>query len=371
MFGLAPVKAPPSKAILSILIVVLFLFPLVLQAAPVDQPSLPTAAEQEQLQEQLMAEILSLDTHLAALKREEARARQRLEELQQELNLNQQEKENLIRAVQAAQANVTLWLRFLAEDGALTYLDVLLGAVDLTDFLQRLDLVAVLIESNINRLEQRKELLATVSAQEQMLTVQQNEISTIYKAIAESVAAAEKLRQSRARALAEAERTLADFDSVAALSQAWEAILPDLDHLIGQLPNLPWESLQPDSLEVNYFLRTAFLTYNQPSLAALLNTGLPANQQSEIQFSAGKLVLNRPSVDGRPPYSITLSLTPQERTLIFEPISVTVADTTISAATLAPLMADYDLSLELPLLPGSKIKNVQLEDGRLLLMLSA
>ncbi|BCV25710.1 hypothetical protein [Gelria sp. Kuro-4] len=330
--------------------------------APAPAPPLtPAAAEKERL----VAEILALDTRLALLQREQAQAEERIKQLTADLNGTAQEKERLTRQAAGEQENVALWLRFLAEDGTLTYLDVLLGAADFSDFLTRLDLVLTIIESNVDRLEQLKALAAAVAAKEEELAQKQAELAQAHAAISRNLATAQELRRAKAGALAEAEKKLADFATLLAVSQAWETVLPDIDRLLSRLEAVPWERVQPDSLEVNYLFGQAHLAYREATLAGLLQSPEDASDSLELTCLPGRLTLTRPAAAGRPAYTLSLELAPDGRRLMLKPAGIRVAGADVPTPTLALLFAGRDLALTLPLPAGLKISRAEVETGAL------
>ena len=136
-------------------------------------PSAPPGATMTAIEERdrLIAEILELDTKLALLYSEKAAAETRLEQLRGALRSTQQEKSRLLAAAAEEEQNVGRWLRFLVEEGSLTYLDVLLGAVNLADFLNRLDIVVTIIETNVNSLNKLQALTVQIETQAQELSL--------------------------------------------------------------------------------------------------------------------------------------------------------------------------------------------------------
>jgi peptidoglycan hydrolase CwlO-like protein len=355
------------SGVLAFLILLLFGLSAVSAALPAPETApLPAPVTEK---ERLIAEILALDTKLALLNRQKAEAEARIEAIKANLTSTAQEKEQLARRAAEEQEYVAAWLRFLAEDGSLTYLDVLLGALDLSDFLTRLDLVLTIIESNVNKLEKLQALAAAIAAKEAELARQQAELAKAHAAISESLAAAQSLRQAKARALAEAEKKLADFATVLAVSQAWETVLPDIDRLLARLEAVPWENVQPDSLEVNFLLGRANLVYRETTLAGLLRNTEEQGDGVDLSCLPGRLILERPAATGRPSYALSLELVPDGRRLILKPAGIAVAGVVVPAPTLALIFAGHELVLTLPLPAGLKIAQADVEVGELRLTL--
>lgn len=364
----APLTAKYVSGALAFLILLLSSLSAFSAALPAPETALLPAPATEK--ERLIAEILALDTKLALLNRQKAEAEARIEAIKANLTSTAQEKEQLTRRAAEEQENVAAWLRFLAEDGSLTYLDVLLGALDLSDFLTRLDLVLTIIESNVNKLEKLQALAAAIAAKEAELARQQAELAKAHATISESLAAAQSLRQAKARALAEAEKKLADFATVLAVSQAWETVLPDIDRLLARLEAVPWENVQPDSLELNFLLGRANLVYRETTLAGLLRNTEEQGDGVDLSCLPGRLILERPAAPGRPAYTLSLELVPDGRRLILKPAGIAVAGVVVPSSNLALLFAGRNLTLTLPLPAGLKIAEAEVQAGALKLTLT-
>ncbi|MDI3538527.1 MAG: hypothetical protein PWQ13_550 [Bacillota bacterium] len=351
------------------LVVLIFLSSLPVLSAPLPALESPLPTETATEKEELIAEILALDTRLALLNRQKEQAQARLAAIEANLTSTAREKEQLARRAAEEQENVGAWLRFLVEDGSLTYLHVLLGAVDLKDFLTRLDLVLTIIESNVTRLENLYALTAALAAKEAELARQEAALAQEYAVIKESLAEAENLRQAKARALAEAEKKLADFATVLAVSQAWETVLPDIDGLLARLEAVPWENIQPDSLELNFLLGRAELLYREATLAGvLMNTG-DEGEDLDLSCVPGRLILARPASTGRPAYTLSLELVPDGRRLLLNPAGITVSGIAVPSSNLALLFAERNLALNPPLPMGLKIAGAEVGVGTLKLTL--
>lgn len=359
-----------AKCVSSALAVIIFLSSLSTLSAALPAPETAPSPAPATEKERLLAEILALDTKLTLLNRQKVQAETRIAAIKANLTSTAQEKEQLARRAAEEQENVAEWLRFLVEDGSLTYLDVLLGAADLSDFLTRLDLVLTIIESYVTSLENLQALTAALAAKEAELARQQAELAKEYAVIRESLAVAESLREAKARALAEAEKKLADFTAVLAVSQAWETVLPDIDGLPTRLEAVPWENVRPDSLELNFLLGRADLVYRENTLAGALRSTGKQGDDLDLSCVPGRLILARPAAPGRPAYTLSLELVPDGRRLLLKPAGIAVAGVVVPSSNLALLFAGRNLTLTLPLPAGLKIAEAEVQAGALKLTLT-
>lgn len=330
-------------------------------------PSAPPGATMTAIEERdrLIAEILELDTKLALLYSEKAAAETRLEQLRGALRSTQQEKSRLLAAAAEEEQNVGRWLRFLVEEGSLTYLDVLLGAVNLADFLNRLDIVVTIIETNVNSLNKLQALTVQIETQAQEYRAREQDIAHVYAAINRSLEEAQRLRQAKSLALAEAEKKLDDFPAILALSQAWEKVLPDIERCLDRLSKLPWHTVEPDKVQLDYLRGQAEVTFKQNTLENLLNRGLSAQDRFSLQCQPGLMVLKRPGLD----YSISFTIRSENRRLVFVPHSVLVGQTKVPDSALELLFKDRDLSLNIPLMAGLQIASAEISAGEMRIFL--
>lgn len=311
--------------------------------------------------DRLIAEILKLDTKLALLQSEKAAAEDRLDELRAALKEAQHEKSRLLETAAEERLVVGRWLRFLVEEGSYTYLDVLLGAANLADFLNRLDIIITIVEANVNSLKRLQLLALEVEAQEQEYRAQEQEISLVYRAINRSLEEAKQLRQAKSQALAEAERKHDDFPAILALSQAWERVLPDVEHCLDRLSKTPWHTVQPDQVKLDYFRGRAEIALKERTLENLLNQGLSPQDQFQLKCRPPLMILSRPALD----YSISFTISNEDRRLLFVPHSVTVGQTKIPDGAVHLLFQDRDLALNLPLIAGLQIDRAEIRSGEM------
>jgi hypothetical protein len=322
-------------------------------AAPSAPGSALTTLEEK---DRLIAEILQLDTKLALLHAKKAETEALLAKLRSSLKDTQQEKSQLVTLAAEEKQNVGRWLRFLAEEGSITYLDVLLGAADLTDFLTRLDILITIIESNVNSLQQLQVLTQKIEVKEQEFRTRERDIASAYAIIKRSVEEAQQVREAKSLALKEAEKKLADFPAILALSQAWEHVLPDIDRCLQRLSKLPWNTIKPDKVNLDYLRGQAEITFKESTLADLLNRGLSQEDKFNLRCQPGFMILERPALD----YSIRFTISSKSRRLVFEPHSVTVGDTQVPDSALELLFKDRDLGLNVPLMAGLEIADAEI-----------
>jgi len=332
------------------------------KAAPISSEEAIIAIEDKQ---RLVAEILQIDTKLVLLRADKAQAEARLEKLKTDLNLAQQEKSRLTTSMAKEEEIVGQWLRFLVEEGSLTYLDVLLSATNLTDFLNRLDIIITLVDSNVRSLRQLQALTEQVEAKEEAFQARLQDIAATHATIEKNLQQTEQLRLAKSLALAEAEKKLADFPAVLALSQTWEQVLPDIDHCLNRLSKLPWSTIRPDNVQLDYLRGQATVTFKDSTLEDIVNRSLSLSDRFRLRCQPGFMILERPKLN----YTLSFTIRPDKRRIIFEPHSVTISDTQIPDSALELLFKDRDLSLNIPLVAGLEITEAEVTRGEVQIFL--
>ena len=277
----------------------------------------------------------------------------------------QKETNELTSAMCETEEIVGQWLRFLAEDGSLAYVEILLGASNLMDFLTRLDIVITIIDSNISSLEKLETQVNEIGLKQAEFQAQIKSIAETHLAINENLQQIESLRKNKTDALAEAEKTLADFPAVLALSQTWEQVLPDIDHCLDRLERLPWNTIDPDNVQIDYLRGKATVSFNVSTLESIINRGLRPSERFKLSCRPGLMLLERPGLN----YILGFEIHPEKRRIILKPISVTVDDTKIPDSALNLLFKDRNLGLDLPLVARLEIAEAQVLEGQVKIFL--
>lgn len=176
---------------------------------------------------EVMARLHQIQTDIGALQK-------KADALQTAIDKNQdilaQKKAEMARRMKVYKAR----LRDIYEHGQINYLDVLLGARDFGDFASRMYLLQKIIRSDLNLVETVQKEAAEIEARQKELDRQMDEIKNDRAALEEKKAAAEKIRQERARLLYQAEeekrsseseyqRMLAISENIKAMIQSMEA----------------------------------------------------------------------------------------------------------------------------------------------------
>jgi murein DD-endopeptidase MepM/ murein hydrolase activator NlpD len=124
-------------------------------------------------------------------------------------------------------------LRDIYEHGQINYLDVLLGAKDFGDFASRMYLLQKIIRSDLNLVETVQKEAAEIEARQKELDAQMEDIKKDRAALEEKKAAAEKIRQERARLLYQAEEekrsSESEYQRMMAISENIKAMIQSME----------------------------------------------------------------------------------------------------------------------------------------------
>ncbi|XOQ53200.1 MAG: Murein DD-endopeptidase MepM and murein hydrolase activator NlpD, containing LysM domain [Succiniclasticum sp.] len=124
-------------------------------------------------------------------------------------------------------------LRDIYEHGQINYLDVLLGAKDFGDFASRMYLLQKIIRSDLSLVEAVQREAAEIEARQKELDTQMEDIKKDRAALEEKKAAAEKIRQERARLLYQAEEekrsSESEYQRMIAISENIKAMIQSME----------------------------------------------------------------------------------------------------------------------------------------------
>jgi len=324
----------------------------------------------EDIEQQLIEEILTLDAKILALRNEIERFSSENLELRKQLELKQKELASLNNIVKARQQELSRWIVFAFKGGIGNILAVLVGAEDLGDFLRRFDNIVFFLEYYNNIIVETQALISYRKQEERKIMEKQREIQALEK---QAKLALEKITQTieeKQEELRRARLVLKDTTFLEAISEDWQKSLPSLDYLLKNLSSLPWSSLSPDDLKVNYFTMTARAEFYDTSVTKTLLSKDENLKYVFFTFSPEGITVTEQKPDSDTPvYSITcdMQLTDDYK-IKFTPIKLVFSGVTLPAKVIEELMADYNMVFTPPPLPYDlKITSIKTEEGKLIM----
>lgn len=336
------------------------------------KPSGNTKSDAKSAEQKLLEEILELDSRVLALQNRVNELSLQNNELKKELAQKRRELSKLDRDVKERQKKLSQWILFSFKGGMGNFLAVLVGAENMGDFFRRLDNIVFIMEYYNNIISETKTLISSRKQEEIEIMEKQNQIQSLSE---QARLALEKIRQAIAekqRQLAHARMILKDTSFLEEMSENWQQILPSLDYLLKNLTSLPWSSVSPDDLKVNWFTLTARAEFKDVSLTKVLFSKDKKLKNVYFTFSTEGITVSEKKPESSVPlYSITctMDLTEQQK-IRFTPKSLEFNGVTLPPDVIKELMKDYNLEFTPPPLPQDlKITSISTEEGKLIMYL--
>ncbi|MFU0783283.1 MAG: putative N-terminal coiled-coil domain of peptidoglycan hydrolase CwlO [Thermoanaerobacterium thermosaccharolyticum] len=206
-----------------------------------------------QLEEQkIVLELFNLDM-------EKARSLRLLDQINMEIiNTNEKidsmEKEisSLNQDIVKERNNVKSWFRFLYMNGTNTILSLLLMSNNASELLHRLIYIDIITNYFYSKLDHINYLLKNKKSEEEALNNQRNDLKKKLDEQKNLVFKIEQLESSKRAMLVNIKRQIGDYQKILSLSESLETSIPSLDFLLNNISKLPWDSLQPDNINIQF-----------------------------------------------------------------------------------------------------------------------
>lgn len=327
-------------------------------------------AQIEDIELQLIEEILALDAKILALRKEIEKLSLENSELRKELELKQKELSSLNTSFANRQKELSRWIVFAFKGGMGNMLSVLVGAEDLGDFFRRFDNIVFFLEYYNNIIIETRALIAQRKQEELKIMEKQREIQALEKQAKLALEKITKTIEEKQKELERARLILKDTTFLEAISEDWQESLPSLDYLLKNLSSLPWSSLSPDNIKVNYFAMTARAEFFDTSVTKTLLSKDENLKYVYFTFNTEGITVTEKKPDSNTPvYSITcdIELTDDYK-IKFTPKKLVFSGVTLPAKVIEELMADYNMEFTPPPLPYDlKITSISTEEGKLIM----
>ncbi|KAA5806737.1 coiled-coil domain-containing protein [Thermoanaerobacterium thermosaccharolyticum] len=206
-----------------------------------------------QLEEQkIVLELFNLDM-------EKARSLRLLDQINMEIiNTNEKidsmerEISSLNQDIVKERNNVKSWFRFLYMNGTNTILSLLLMSNNASELLHRLIYIDIITNYFYSKLDHINYLLRNKKSEEEALNNQRNDLKKKLDEQKNLVFKIEQLESSKRAMLVNIKRQIGDYQKILSLSESLETSIPSLDFLLNNISKLPWDSLQPDNINIQF-----------------------------------------------------------------------------------------------------------------------
>lgn len=352
--------------------VLLFAFMCIFEQAAPGQVQIPPTPS-EALEQQLIEEILALDSKVLAYQKRVDELSAQSEELKKELDAKRKDLANLDFEFKRRQDELSNWIVFSYKGGLGNLLGVLVGAESLGDFFRRFDNIARYLEYYNTMIVETKSLIMRRKQEELDIMEKHDQIKALEEQARRALETIKQTLAQKRQQLNHARSVLKDTSFLEEMSLNWQQALPSLDYLLKNLSALPWKSIGPDDLKVNFFTLTARAEFNDKSLTQKLLSKNEKLKNVYFSFSPeGITVSERSPGSDEPMYSITCSLElTEDQRIKFTPKSLQFNGIMLPPEVIKELMQDYNLFFTPPELPYDlKITSISTAQGKLIMNLS-
>jgi peptidoglycan hydrolase CwlO-like protein len=326
----------------------------------------------ESTEQKLIEDILALDSRVLALKKQVKELSDRNRELKKDLARMRSELSRLNADFKDRQNRLARWIVFSYKGGMGNFLAVLVGAEDMGDFFRRLDNILFFMEYYNNVITETRSLISLRKQEESNIMENQKQVEALEEQAKRALKDIQETLAQKQKELQHARMVLKDTAFLEEISRNWQEALPSLDYLLKNLSKLPWNSISPDNIKVNYFTLTARAEFTDASLTRKLLSGDEKLKNVYFKFhSGGVTVAEKKPESSVPTYSITCALElTEEQKIKFTPTSLEFAGVTLPPRVIQELMSDYDMVFTPPPIPYDlKITSIEIEEGKLIMLL--
>jgi len=325
-------------------------------------------SEEEDIRQRLIEEILTLDARALALQKEVNKLTEENHKLKISLEKKRSELVLLDEDFRDNQDQLSQWVLFSFKGGIGDLISVLVGAEDLGDLFRRFDNIMFFLEYYNNIIVETKGLIHRRKQEELSIMQKQREIQNLEEQTRAALKKVTQTIEDKQRELERARLVLKDATFLSEISENWQETLPSLDHLLKNLSRLPWSSISPDNLKINYFALSARAEFHDNSVTKTLLSKDEKLKNVFFTFSPEGITVSEKNVGSSSPiYSITCTIElTKDQKIKFTPTRVDFSGVTLPSKVIKELMADYDTVFTPPPLPYDlRITSVLTEHGKL------
>gem|GEM_PF-6717832 len=320
----------------------------------------------------VLESLFDLDIKLTRVQEERARLSGQIANLEDEVHRTEIRRDQANIKMAEQQQAVSDWLRFVYEDGDVSFLAVLLESRDFGDFVAQWELLSLVMKRQTEFLGEVRDIVASAKRQQESLTQLRSSLQKQRKRVA-------ALEVSLAGTLAEKERTFLQIrrlgpgvaGSMAESEARWVAAVTPLVRLFARFPSIPWAEAEPSEVNVDYRSGRVVMTIPAVELERLIRGFDPADQNLRLSVQPGELIISVPPPEGDPQQgglAVAGQIRVEGKGAVFIPSRLSFRGAALSRRVLQSLADGYDLKINVQSpLPGLNPSTVKTASGKLIL----
>lgn len=320
----------------------------------------PSRADPEE--QTVLAQLFSLNRTLEETHAQIARLDEQVKAVAADQDRLQAEHDRLEARRQERLAHFGQRLRFYSEDGAVAPFAYLLTSQSFVEFLERLDLLRQVLQTDSDLLAEIRRLKTDVARQEAELAGKRAEMAALRKQQEERAASLKSDIAEKERILASLQEKRAAVEAqLAAMDSFWEKTAkPVLDDLGTSLQTVDLTGFQPDSIKATLLPPGATIRISESNLNGFLTT------KADLKGMAVKILPDRISLEGvfgGTAIRVSGNFAVQSRSVMrFEPKEIAVGDYKVPDQVTAEIMTQGKLDIDAAsLLRGFALQQIRLE----------
>lgn len=315
----------------------------------------------KQREQQIVAEMLQVQLQLEQTQRELVQVQSKLNQIRTEIPVSQQQLGESEKSLRLYMERLKIWLKHFYVEGRTNYLVMLLGAIDLADFLNRLTLVGILVSQGIKDVNKANEIIDEVKLRTNQLANLERDLqeqeSKVVQIMERNIAlrgAKEELLEQTKKELGENQRLV-----LSVVAGLYEALKP-LENVLERFKDAPWDKYQPDRLQ--FTGKKVLAEYSQNTIARLLFQGMGQSNSTTVSFSNKMLVIKGASEQVK--FTIAGELLVSEGSVCYKPKVITIGEIALTPDLVEMISGKNGLIYPVDMLMGWRLTNITVYEGK-------
>lgn len=371
-----------TKIIIMVLVFSLFLF-LAGAGGEINEPGTAALEDREsalQIQaglaeeeNQLVIELLDWDVKIETARLEQERLQREIPQLEEQLKSSEVQLAQSSAELEAGRARLGRWINHLYRHGHLTYLEVVLGAADFNDFIERAEMVGIILASQARMLDEVRSFTAAVREKSEAVRQTHEGLSMKNQELDVRLKEMKTARSGREEFLGDLRVRSADLaDRVAQAEKQWYGSLNSLHYLLANLRALPLYNLTPEDSQVTFSgLR---LEYSDEEINKKLSEIGDANLDGfYVRCYPGRFTVTGPAGSpGGPDFIVEGNFQMLEEGRVrYVPENLTLAGVPVSQVVLGFVSSDSGVVIDTgAYIESFKLSGIDIEEGKLIINLA-
>ena len=349
------------------IIMLMILLQCFLPAAAASENILETHEKLRQREQEIVAELIQAELLLDRTNREYAKVQTTLMQTRAQLPTVQEKLMVSQNKLITCQQRLGLWLRHFYMEGQTSYLTILLGAIDLRDFINRIALVGILVSQGIKEYNNTLVAFDVVKQRTNELGQLEQTLVNQQKYLDVKKQQAITLQQNKQNLLERTRRELGENQGkVLAVVGRLHNTLKPLETLLARFEQAPWDQYRPDQMQ---WLGTKVrAVYKETTISKLLFSGVDQNYAARASFARQQLIIQGMNEENIP-FTIAGQLVVTGQNVCYKIQSIRIGEVSLSPDLVRLIGGEDGLLYPLGRLMGWRLQHIQIEEGKAILEL--